>query len=111
MRPRRSNERELPRPRWPAFLVRTGGRLANGRRFRPDPSTRRLSYTALGGNVNLAQRLEANAPVGGILIAERTHEQLAGALPTRRREPIQVKGIDEPVLVYEVVLESEGEPR
>ena len=52
--------------------------------------TRRSAAT-----VNLAQRLEASAPVGGILISERTNEQLAGALPTLRREPIQVKGIDE----------------
>ncbi len=66
-------------------------------------SARRLSYTALGGNVNLAQRLEANAPVGGILIAERTHELLADAVPTKRRDPIQVKGIDEPLVVYEVI--------
>jgi len=70
-------------------------------------SARRLSYTALGSSVNLAQRLEANAPVGGILIAERTHEQLGGALPTQRRGPIQVKGIDEPQVVYEVILETE----
>lgn len=72
-------------------------------------SARRLSYTALGGNVNLAQRLEASAPVGGILISERTHEQLGGALPTKRREPIQVKGIDEPLLVFEVIQGPEGD--
>lgn len=72
-------------------------------------SARRLSYTALGGNVNLAQRLEASAPVGGILLSERTHEQLAGAVPTKRREPIQVKGIDEPLMVHEVIQESEGD--
>jgi len=70
-------------------------------------SARRLSYTALGSSVNLAQRLEANAPVGGILIAERTHEQLGGALPTQRRGPIQVKGIDEPQVVYEVIVYPE----
>ena len=71
-------------------------------------SARRLSYTALGGNVNLAQRLEANAPVGGILISDRTQGQLAGALPTRLLPPIQIKGIDEPVAVYEVVFGPEG---
>ena len=66
-------------------------------------SERRLSYTALGGSVNLAQRMEANAPVGGILISERTNEQLAGAIPTLRRDPIHVKGIDEALVVYEVI--------
>jgi len=47
--------------------------------------------------------------VGGILISERTNAQLAGGLPTRRWDPIQVKGIDEPLVVYEVVLGSELE--
>jgi adenylate cyclase len=66
-------------------------------------SERRLSYTALGASVNLAQRLEATAAVGGILISERTNEQLAGAVPTRRLEPIQVKGIATAVGVFEVI--------
>jgi len=68
-------------------------------------STRRLTYTALGRNVNLAQRLEASAPVGGILVSEQTHALLDGSVPTRRLAPIQVKGIDEPVEVHEVVVE------
>ena len=36
-------------------------------------SARRLSYTVLGAAANLAQRLESNAPVGGILISQRTY--------------------------------------
>ncbi len=72
-------------------------------------STRRLSYTALGRAVNLAQRLEANAPVGGILISERTNAQLAGACKTLLRGPIQVKGIDEDLMVYEVVQDVVGD--
>lgn len=72
-------------------------------------STRRLSYTALGRAVNLAQRLEANAPVGGILISERTNAQLGGACKTLLREPIQVKGIDEDLVVYEVVQDAVGD--
>jgi adenylate cyclase len=41
-------------------------------------SERRLSYTVLGSDVNLAQRFEANAPVGGILISKRTNQLLGG---------------------------------
>jgi adenylate cyclase len=70
-------------------------------------SSRRLSYTVLGSQVNLAQRLESNAPVGGVLISERTYELLGGAVPTRRLEPIVVKGIEEPVAVHEVVLDRD----
>ncbi len=71
-------------------------------------SARRLSYTALGAAVNQAQRLESNAPVGGILISERTNDLLAGAVPTRCRAPIQVKGIETPLVVHEVVLGEDG---
>lgn len=65
-------------------------------------SARRLSYTVLGSAVNLAQRLESSAPVGGILIAERTQEMVAAIVPTRARGEIQVKGVAEPVRVFEV---------
>lgn len=67
-------------------------------------SARRLSYTALGSVVNVAQRLESNAPVGGILISSRTHELMRGAVPVKERRPIRVKGIDDPIAVYEVVV-------
>jgi adenylate cyclase len=69
-------------------------------------STRRLSYTALGANVNLAQRLESNAPVEGILISQRTQELIKDSIKTRRLEPILVKGLDTPIQVYEVLIEE-----
>ena len=65
-------------------------------------SARRLSYTVLGSDVNLAQRLESNAPVGGILISHRTYELIGGVLPAKPLEPIKVKGLDVPIAVYEV---------
>ena len=67
-------------------------------------SARRLSYTVLGSAVNLAQRLETKAPVGGILIAQRTYDLVKDLVPTRPLGQIQVKGIDEPVNVYEVLV-------
>jgi adenylate cyclase len=69
-------------------------------------SARRLSYTVLGADVNLAQRLESNAPAGGILISRRTHDLLGGEVPTRPAGRIPVKGLDEPVEVFEVILMS-----
>jgi len=68
-------------------------------------SARRLSYTVLGSAVNLAQRLESNAPVGGILVSERTHDIIKMDVPTHALGQIQVKGFDDPVSVYEVLLE------
>ena len=67
---------------------------------------RRLSYTVLGADVNLAQRLESNAPVEGILISERTYQLIKGSVDARRLEPIKVKGIDVPIEVYEVPVEG-----
>lgn len=70
-------------------------------------SVRRLSYTALGANVNLAQRLESNAPVEGILISHRTNELIKDTIKTCRLDPIKVKGLEELVEVYEVPVEEE----
>lgn len=65
-------------------------------------SSRRLSYTVLGSAVNLAKRLESNAPVNGILMSERTYRLIEADTPTRFYGSIQVKGIAEPVSTYEV---------
>mgnify|MGYP003348170222 FL=1 len=66
-------------------------------------SARRLSYTVLGSAVNLAQRLESNAPLGGILISQRTQELIDGAVPTRHVGQVQIKGLEEPVDAFEVL--------
>ncbi len=71
-------------------------------------SDRRLSYTVLGADVNLAQRLEANAPVEGIMIAQRTYDLVKDRIPTRPLEPIMVKGLDKPIKVYEVPVEDQN---
>jgi adenylate cyclase len=65
-------------------------------------SSRRLSYTVLGADVNLAQRLESNAPVGGILIAHRTAELIRDRIATIERGTMAIKGLGEAVAVYEV---------
>jgi adenylate cyclase len=68
-------------------------------------SARRLSYTVLGAPVNMAQRLESNAPVEGIMISQRTWELVKDHVKTRPLDPIQPKGIAEPIQVYEVIVE------
>ena len=68
-------------------------------------SMRRLSYTVLGADVNLAQRLESNAPVGGILIAQRTAELIEDRIPTIARGTIAIKGLGDQVPVFEVPVE------
>jgi adenylate cyclase len=67
-------------------------------------SARRLSYTVLGADVNLAQRLESNAVPGGILISARTHDLLPEV--RARVRMLQVKGLDRPVEAYDVEMED-----
>jgi len=69
-------------------------------------STRRLSYTVLGSAVNLAERLEVSAPVGGILISQRTYDLVKDYVPARPLGQIQIKGLDEGVSVYEVLVDE-----
>ena len=69
-------------------------------------SAKRLSYTVLGSEVNLAQRLESNAEPGGILISSTTFEQVKDHVATRYLGEIHVKGIDKAVKVYSVLLED-----
>lgn len=66
-------------------------------------SSQRLAYTVIGSPVNLAQRLESNAPVGGILISEATRRLVQDRVRTRPLGPIRVKGMEEPVEVHEVL--------
>ncbi len=73
-------------------------------------SARRLSYTALGSDVNLAQRLESNAPVEGILISQRTFDLLEGKVNAIPRDPILVKGLSTPIRVYEVPVTAAANP-
>lgn len=65
-------------------------------------SARRLAYTVLGSAVNLASRLESNAPVGGILISERTHELVKADVPTQPIGPLTVKGLATPITAHTV---------
>jgi adenylate cyclase len=71
-------------------------------------SARRMEYTVLGSDVNLAQRLESNAPVEGIMISESTYRHVKDKVPIRTLEPIRVKGLEAPIVVYEVLIEKAG---
>jgi adenylate cyclase len=69
----------------------------------------------LGSEVNLAQRLEANAPQGGILVSRSTYELVKEEVTARSLGEIRVKGLDSPVSVFEIPVEttpdSTAEPR
>jgi len=62
----------------------------------------RMDYTMVGGTVNLASRLEHEAPPGGILVSFETFALVKDEVCCEERGRIQIKGIAQPVATYEV---------
>ena len=62
----------------------------------------RMDYTMVGGTVNLASRLEREAPPGGILVSFETYALVKNHVHCEERNPVQVKGIAQPVATYSV---------
>jgi adenylate cyclase len=65
-------------------------------------SMRRFDYTAIGDTVNMAARLESNAPAGEIYIASTTFSELKGLIPSVDLK-INVKGRDKPLDCYRLL--------
>ncbi|HSH01760.1 MAG TPA: tetratricopeptide repeat protein [Anaerolineae bacterium] len=59
-------------------------------------------YTAMGDTVNVASRLEAVAPVGGVLISHDSYRHVRGVFTVLEQEPIEVKGKQRPLRTYVV---------
>jgi class 3 adenylate cyclase/tetratricopeptide (TPR) repeat protein len=58
---------------------------------------------ATGDAVNLANRLEQNAPIGGVLISQDTYRNVYGFFDMQALPPLTVKGLPEPVQTYVVL--------
>ena len=71
----------------------------------------RMDYTAQGETVNLAARLQAAAPPGGVLISEATHRLVNAYFTTEDRGTLTVKGIDRPVPAWAVLGERSRRAR
>ncbi|HNZ28364.1 MAG: Adenylate cyclase 2 [Candidatus Aerophobetes bacterium ADurb.Bin490] len=63
-------------------------------------SPQKMDYTVIGDNVNLAARLEANAPGGQIYVSESTYTETKDYIEYEELPSIMVKGKKEPIKIY-----------
>jgi len=59
-------------------------------------------YTPIGHTTNLASRMQALAPTGSIAVSENTRRLVEGYFALKPLGPTKVRGVTEPVNVYEV---------
>ncbi len=65
-------------------------------------SKRRMTYTVMGSTVNLAARLEANAPPDALLVSQETHDLIADHFVCDRQPVLYAKGIVRPLTTFVV---------
>ncbi len=61
-----------------------------------------VEYTPIGHTTNLASRMQTAAPVGSIAVSENTRRLCEGYFILKPLGATKVKGVSEPVNVYEV---------
>jgi tetratricopeptide (TPR) repeat protein len=62
----------------------------------------KVEYTPIGHTANLASRLQTVAPSGSIVVSEATRRLVEGYFELRALRQTQVKGVAEPIEIYEI---------
>ena len=66
-------------------------------------SEQRLTYTIIGGEVNIAARLETAGDVGKILMSNETYAHVKEIVDVKKLNSIKMKGVSRDVKVFEVI--------
>ncbi len=66
-------------------------------------SSQRLTYTIIGGEVNVAARLEAAGEAGGILMSFETYAHVQDMIEVEEKESVKMKGINREIKVFSVL--------
>ena len=96
----------LPAGRSVDLAIRVG--INTGLAVVGDSGGQGIEYTALGDAVNVAARLQAAAPIGGIVVGAATERQVRDAFELRPLGPLELKGRAAPVLAFEALRHREG---
>ena len=65
-------------------------------------SEARMDYTIIGGEVNLASRLQAHADPGSVLLSHETYSLVRDYFAADEQSPIELKGFAKPVRCYRI---------
>ena len=66
-------------------------------------SEQRLTYTIIGGEVNIAARLETAGDAGKILMSNETYAHVREIVDVKELNSIKMKGVSRDVKVFEVI--------
>jgi class 3 adenylate cyclase len=83
---------------WPAFRLGVNSGEVHAGLVGGARGHRKYGY--VGDVVNVAARIQSEAPVGSVLIGEETFRRLGAPAVVEPVPPIRVKGKSEPLVVY-----------
>ncbi|MGB9302831.1 MAG: AAA family ATPase, partial [Mycobacterium sp.] len=84
--------------------------LNSGEVIAGEIGTGSFGYTAVGEQVGMAQRMEAVAPPGGVMLSASTARLVDGAAALGEPEMVRIKGADEPVTAHRLLSMGDRHP-